>query len=209
MSLRKTIDKLLDGTIRIPGFQRSYVWEPNRAAVLMDSIYKGYPVGSLLLWRSRHRLRTERRLGAFELPPPDADYPVDYVLDGQQRLTSIFATFQTTLPASEPDPDVWLPIYYDFRAEEDAQESRFVALQDAEVDSARHFPLGVFFEPVAFSRVTRDLSTERHEEIVKVQQRFLEALVSVETFETEDRTSVAIVFERVIAWASSSTFSSS
>jgi uncharacterized protein with ParB-like and HNH nuclease domain len=53
IAVRKSIEKLLDGTIRIPGFQRPFVWEPQRAALLMDSIYKHYPVGSLLLWRTK------------------------------------------------------------------------------------------------------------------------------------------------------------
>lgn len=195
--MRRAIERLLDGTIRIPGFQRKFVWEPQRAALLMDSIYKGYPVGSVLLWRTQNRLRRENRLGVFELPPPDRDYPVDYVLDGQQRLTSIFSTFQTALSPSDADADAWLPIYYDFDAQADAQESRFVALRDADVNPEQHFPLSTFLDAVKFSRMTRDLPEDRNEEIVRVQQRFIEALVPVETFESEDRTSVAIVFERV------------
>lgn len=197
LPLNKAIERLLDGTIRIPGFQRKYVWEPQRAAVLMDSLYKGFPVGSILLWRTRNQLKTEKRLGIFDLPPPDKDYPIDYVLDGQQRLTSIFSTFQTALPSGDPDPDVWLPIFYDFNAERDAQDSRFVALMPDQADPDRFFPLSIFFDAPAFSRATRDLPDSNHEEIVKVQQAFLTTLIPVETFESEDRASVAIVFERV------------
>jgi len=197
LTIRKAIEKLLDGTIRIPGFQRGYVWEPSRAALLVDSLYKGYPVGSLLLWRTRNQLKTEKRLGVFDLPAPDKDYPVDYVLDGQQRLTSIFATFQTQLDAAEVNPEIWLPVYYDFLAAADAQESRFVALEDSEFDPERHFPLRTFLDPVEFARLSRELSDERNAEIAEVQQKFVAALIPVETFESEDRASVAIVFERV------------
>lgn len=197
LPLRKVIERINDGAIRIPGFQRKFVWEPVRAALLMDSIYKGYPFGSVLLWRTRNELKTEKTVGGFELPAPEKDYPIDYVLDGQQRLTSIFATFQTSLAAPEEDPEVWLPIYYDFSAKEDAQDSRFLALQESEVDDGKHFPLRTFFDPVAFSRAVKGLSEERNVEIVGVQEKFKEALIPAETFETEDRTRVAIVFERV------------
>ncbi|MCZ2264753.1 DUF262 domain-containing protein [Isoptericola sp. QY 916] len=197
LALRKVIERINDGAIRIPGFQRKFVWEPVRAALLMDSIYKGYPFGSVLLWRTRNELKTEKTVGGFELPPPEKDYPIDYVLDGQQRLTSIFATFQTGLDAPQEDPEVWLPIYYDFTAREDAQDSRFVALSEDEFDAEKHFPLRTFFDPVAFSRAVRGLSEERNVEIVGVQEKFKEALIPAETFETEDRTRVAIVFERV------------
>ena len=191
------MERILDGTIRIPGFQRTFVWEPDRSAALIDSLFKGYPVGSVLLWRTRTPLRTEKRLGGFELPPPDKDYPVDYVLDGQQRLTTIFATFQTALDAPDPDPEVWLPIYYDFEADSDAQQSQFVALNPSDADDRRHFALNTFFEPVKFSRAVSGLTEDRNVEIVREQQSFVEALLAVETFESEDRASVAIVFERV------------
>ncbi|ARO88034.1 DUF262 domain-containing protein [Nitrosospira lacus] len=83
--------------MRIPAFQRGFVWEPDRVAYLMDGIYKGFPFGSLLFWRTKEELKTERDLGPFKLPPPVEDYPVDYVLHGQQRITSIFGVFQTEL----------------------------------------------------------------------------------------------------------------
>ncbi|MET8062485.1 DUF262 domain-containing protein [Micromonospora sp. NPDC005313] len=197
LSILSAIDRLVDGTIRIPGFQRKFVWEPKASALLMDSIYKQFPIGSILLWRTSERLKVENRLGTFELPPPDKDYPVDYVLDGQQRLTSIFTTFQRAIEAVAHDPEVWLPIYYDFDAVEDAQDSRFAALPIEQADPGRYFPLSTFFEPVEFSLRTRELNEARHREIVTVQQRFLSLLLPVQTFETEDRATVAIVFERV------------
>lgn len=199
MQIARLIDRVLRGEIRVPGFQRDFVWEPDRAALLMDSIYKEYPFGSILLWRTRNQLKTEKKLGTFELPEPEADYPIDYVLDGQQRITSIFSTFQTVLPPSDEDPEVWLPIYYDFGAKADAQDSQFQALSKSQVDVARHFPLAVFFDPVEFAAKQREyeLDDDRLREIVTVQSRFSGALIPVETFSGEDRTSVAIVFERV------------
>src|SRR5262249_10259637 len=116
---------------------------------------------------------------------------------GQQRLTSIFATFQTDLEPAEANPEIWLPLYYDFDAAPDAQESSFVALDPEDADPDRHFPLRSFLDPVTFSEQTRHLVDYRHRVIVAVEQRFVETLIPIETFETEDRTSVAIVFERV------------
>jgi hypothetical protein len=197
IGIERIISRIKLGELRIPGFQRRFVWEPQQAALLMDSIYKGYPFGSILLWRTGTLLKTEQKLGGFSLPAPVKDYPIDYVLDGQQRITSIFATFQNDIAGEAEDPEVWLPIYYDFDAVDDAQDSRFVALPSHEVDSARHFPLKTFFNPVAFSRAGQVLTEPKFEEIAKVQQKFLLTLIPVQTFESEDRRSVAIVFERV------------
>jgi hypothetical protein len=161
LSIQDAINRLTQGTIRIPGFQRKFVWPPDKAAQLMDSIYKQYPVGSILLWRTASRLRTENHLGAFVLPDPEKEYPVDYVLDGQQRLTSIFTTFQRLLKPQGHDPEAWLPIYYDFAGATDAQESRFAALEPFMADPERYFPLSSFFEPVEFSMRTRQLDEDR------------------------------------------------
>lgn len=197
MQINTLIANVLNGQIRIPGFQRGYVWDPQRVALLMDTIFKGYPYGTVLMWRSREQLLTEKALGGFVLPAPTKGYPLDYVLDGQQRITSIFRTFQTSVAAPEEDPEVWLPIYYDFDAIADAQESQFVALPEAEVDPGRHFPLRSFFEPVVFADQYSALVDERKVEIAGVQDKFKGTLIPVQTFESDDRTRVAIVFERV------------
>lgn len=163
----------------------------------MDSIYKGFPYGTVLMWRSTEVLDAERELGGFFLPAPTKDYPIDYVLDGQQRITAIFRTFQTEVPVPPEDPESWLPIYYDFRAMEDAQESRFVALQSADYDEDRYFPLSSFFDPVGFAEKYTILDDAKKKEIVAVQDRFKGALIPEQTFETGERSEVAIVFERV------------
>ena len=125
-TIRKLLDSVLSGGIRIPAFQRGFVWDMDRVAYLMDSIYKQFPFGSLLFWRTRSQLTIERELGQFKLPSPDEDYPIDYVLDGQQRLTSVFSVFQTQLTPSENGN--WSSIYFDMSADEDAQDSQFLAL---------------------------------------------------------------------------------
>ncbi|HVR22828.1 MAG TPA: DUF262 domain-containing protein, partial [Candidatus Polarisedimenticolia bacterium] len=141
ITIRQVLDSLLRGTIRIPAFQRGFVWDADSVAYFMDSLYKGFPVGSLLFWRSKFQLKIEKQLGPFVLPDRDPDYPIDYVLDGQQRITSIFGVFQTELEPKEPQD--WTRVYYDYEAGADAQESQFSVLPAGEVDSTRHFPLNV------------------------------------------------------------------
>ena len=45
------------GNIKIPVFQRQYIWTDEQIISLLDSIYRGYPVGSLLLWSTKEELR--------------------------------------------------------------------------------------------------------------------------------------------------------
>ena len=163
----------------------------------MDSIYKGYPIGSLLIWRTKEKLQYDRKLGPFELPSPSKEYPLDYVLDGQQRITSIFGVFQTDIDQDDRDNSDWMNIYFDLKAKPDAQESQFVALRPEEVDDSKHFPLKLLFDVSGYGKATRILSEELALQIDTVQAKFKEARIPAEMLSTEDKTTVAIVFERV------------
>jgi len=80
------------GSVKIPQFQRNFVWDRRKAAKLLDSLLKGYPIGTFILWKTKEELRYIRNIGNVMLPPtPTGDY-IHYVLDGQQRLTTLFAT---------------------------------------------------------------------------------------------------------------------
>ena len=66
--LASLLSDVTKGNIKIPVFQREYVWADEQIMSLLDSIYQGYPVGSLLFWSTRERLRYERSVGGFKLP---------------------------------------------------------------------------------------------------------------------------------------------
>jgi hypothetical protein len=80
------------GEIKIPQFQRKFVWREEQALQLLDSIANNYPIGSVLLWRTHDKLATERNIGNFRLPETEDLSPTSYVLDGQQRLTVIYSS---------------------------------------------------------------------------------------------------------------------
>lgn len=194
-TIRNLISKISNGSIRIPAFQRGFVWEPENVAFLMDSLYKGFPIGSILLWRTAEKLKTERQLGNFQLPEPEKQYPIDYVLDGQQRLTSIFSVFQTDLPTISNDN--WMDIYYLIDSNDSIQKSKFIALNENEVDKNKHFPLNVLFDSVKYRQATDIFDTDVKMELDKLQEKFKEIIIPNELMETDNKEHVAIVFERI------------
>lgn len=195
ITIRELIDQVHRGQVRIPAFQRGFVWEPDRVAYLMDSIYKGYPFGSLLFWRTRQKLRIERDLGPFKLPEPKADYPVDYVLDGQQRVTSIFAVFQADLPMT--NIVYWQDVYFDLEATADVQDTQFVALPPEEIVERRHFPLKALFDTVEYRKATKDLPDTVAKRVDEMQAVFKETRIPLQLSTTDNKATVAIIFERV------------
>lgn len=82
------------GIIQVPPFQRDFVWTNNQKLELLDSIKKGYPIGSILFWRPNSDLVGDlsdaelQTIGAYNLPEKKADF--FYILDGYQRLSTLF-----------------------------------------------------------------------------------------------------------------------
>lgn len=108
------------GTLKIPRFQRDFVWTVEKSAELLDSIVKGYPIGTFIFWKTKERFRSVRNIGNLELDEPhDGDY-VDFVLDGQQRITSLFAALKgKTITDREGSADDFSRICVDLEAKPD------------------------------------------------------------------------------------------
>lgn len=107
--------------IALPEFQREYVWEVEQAQKLLQSLYKGYPTGSLLFWETTTPPATKH---AQEVPQVGGQQQI--ILDGQQRLTALYL-----LTRGEPPPYYGLrDIEYDPRGLEfDLVEGEFRLLR--------------------------------------------------------------------------------
>ena len=115
-SLMSAIEK---GNIKIPQFQRDFVWSKDKSAKLLDSIVKGYPIGTFIFWKTKDELRALRNLGGLDLPKtPKGDF-IQYVLDGQQRLTTLFASLKGLKIQREDREDDYSEFQIDLEAKED------------------------------------------------------------------------------------------
>ncbi len=111
------------GEIKLPMFQRDFVWDKEQTAKLIDSILKGFPIGTFIFWKTRDELRSYKNIGNHKLPEtPKGDY-AHYILDGQQRITSLYAVrkgIRITREGKEIDyRDIYIDLEYD--AEQDEQ----------------------------------------------------------------------------------------
>lgn len=87
------ISEIQKGQIKVPKFQRNFVWSLDKTAKLLDSILKSYPIGTFILWETNERLNDIKNIGDLELPAVPDGTKVQYVLDGQQRITSLYAAY--------------------------------------------------------------------------------------------------------------------
>jgi len=87
--LEDLLNEIADGEYKIPIFQREFVWDSSQIVELFDSILKGYPIGSLLFWKTKG-YETKDEIGPYVIKKVDRSSDVKYVLDGFQRISTLF-----------------------------------------------------------------------------------------------------------------------
>src|SRR5699024_2089878 len=84
MKINAILDHIDTGNYALPVFQRGYVWSRDQVRRLMDSLYKGYPIGSILIWDTK--VSEEGVVRGDD----SISGNVKLILDGQQRITSLY-----------------------------------------------------------------------------------------------------------------------
>jgi hypothetical protein len=83
IKVKQLVEEYRSGRIVIPEFQREYVWKPSKAPWLIDSLYRGFPISSLLLWQSMEETRARRK------DPRPSRGSMSWLIDGQQRVITL------------------------------------------------------------------------------------------------------------------------
>lgn len=116
---RTPVDLVKDvrrGLLRIPPFQRGFKWESSDVIALFDSLLRGFPVGNLLFWK-KPAPAGHIRVGPLEIEAPELDSAY-WVVDGQQRVTSLVGALAAAEQATDPR----------FRIHLDLEEGQFHSL---------------------------------------------------------------------------------
>ena len=131
------LDELLNKNYQIPTFQREIVWDRGNVKKLWDSIYKFYPLGSILVWKTGVKLQNHRLVGGH--PIADEDFSrteYQYILDGQQRTTSLLTSLHGGNIEGRPDfnpllfVDLTIPV--DSDTDDESYKKRFLFWDEIE-----------------------------------------------------------------------------
>lgn len=200
------------GGIQIPRFQRLFVWDDDKRLSLLESIYRGYPIGSFMLWQSTQKMEIYRDLGPHPLHVDPHLKTFNYVMDGLQRLATLFDAFAA--PVQEPSPSISIvadsvseedsvqehlrPIYLDLR---ELKENPFKFLS-ARTECPNHWiRTSDLLNGDRFKRARRTLYDAKMEEEVSraeaVRDIFGDYWVPVIYYVTDDLNKVTESFVRV------------
>lgn len=112
MKVSAILDNIDAKQIALPEFQRGYVWNREQVRGLMDSLYRKHPVGGLLVWV------TSSDAAKFRGEDSGAPGTVKLLLDGQQRITSLYGIIRGSAPSFfKGDPRSFLELYFNIQDE--------------------------------------------------------------------------------------------
>jgi len=119
----------------IPKFQRYFIWEYKDIKILWDSIYRNYPIGSFIVWESDKELPDNREIADNILFVPTESNTYKYILDGQQRITSLIVSIlgakKTPHNRKRPkDYTIWFSLK---QAQKETQENDLEKKKDIEL----------------------------------------------------------------------------
>ncbi|MCW1976110.1 DUF262 domain-containing protein [Xanthomonas sp. NCPPB 1062] len=151
------LEAVSSGEYRIPKFQRPYVWSPDDMLQLFDSVLKGYPIGSLLIWQTeRAGISSLDSVGPMKVPATGPTLK-SYVVDGHQRLATLFGVLmlKEDYPRDVMDQWRWAIAY-------DLVEQQFVHMKPGAVLGIKHLPLRSVLRTSDFARRARQIASDEN-----------------------------------------------
>lgn len=115
-SLKRQLDKQV---FAIPELQRVFVWDKPKICKLMDSIFRNYPIGTALIWEVDKNKGITIRHSAIALPPfdPQRNKTVKFIVDGQQRLSTIYNILSGEIVISKNKEIDFRKVYFSLSVE--------------------------------------------------------------------------------------------
>lgn len=149
--LGKLVERVAAGKIRVPKFQRPFVWKQGDLHQLLESVLHGFPIGAILVWDTEEDIETTRRVGPVEIGPSPGG-PVGYLLDGQQRVSTLVGTLQLPEDADPIADDLDWRVYCDLESRE------FRRVTDGQPLLPQYFPVRSLLDTAGFFAACRRIS---------------------------------------------------
>ena len=160
--LEDVLTEIAEGRLRVPRFQRPFVWRPDQMLELFDSIERGYPIGSLLVWDTKDDLGSLDAVAGISLPPPPTENrSVSYILDGHQRLSTLFGVLMRagSAPRSVHQSD-WMWWVYRELGQDEGYGLRFRHIRNGGEPPPTYLPMRAVLRTMDFLAYARELGDQ-------------------------------------------------
>jgi hypothetical protein len=206
VKIQDIVKLLSEDKYLIPTFQREFVWQPGNIIKLWDSMFRFYPIGSLLYWETDSYLRTHRHIGGFNFPHDEEDVRKfkewKYILDGQQRATSLLVSMQGGKGRVEDNIDFDYTLFFDatkgeFFFKEDFEKRKESVTDEQFLIRVSNVPLWDFDTPVALATKTKGYTSDIGHNIQLLTRMFSDYKIPVIEIKGVEVKEVCEIFERI------------
>jgi hypothetical protein len=160
-----------NGEIRVPVFQRGFIWSKPQIIKLLWTIYNGWPIGSIVLWNTSNKSIATKSGDSIPFPSSHPQYPITFIIDGLQRLSALYGAFGYR---TNREHDPRFSIGFDLREGAFRSISKKDPLKSHEILVSVLFSPTLFVEAQAafFKREDGDLLVQRAMELHDIFTRY-------------------------------------
>ena len=185
-TLPKLLINIEGGVLRIPKFQREFVWSRPQTIKLLDSIYKEYPIGSLFFWYPSDIYKNMyREIPELQQQKASRSAGIQLILDGQQRITSIYAVSKGLTINGTDYSRIVFDLEKKVFAARSPDNDRFISFQNIVDDNEKYY------------EISDGLPHEKRKILQKCSSRFKNYPFSIVEVYEKSLEEVCDIFERI------------
>jgi hypothetical protein len=179
-TIRTLMEEVRSGKYFLPSFQRQFVWDEDDIKDLVESIISNHPIGTIILWKPSST--SPEAVDPFSKPLVDVETPrkggeINYIIDGQQRLTSLLLMFNSWRITREGEEIRVNPLSYDLKG-------KFYKGGARGIDLSKLIKAFCLKDIPQLNELTTTVPTEKLQEITDKISKILDYPISMYVMET-------------------------
>ncbi|QQZ30663.1 DUF262 domain-containing protein [Thiothrix subterranea] len=207
--LYQLVSEVMRGDVRVPRFQRAGTqdtWSPDQRGDLLDSLYRGYPVGTILLWSTNDTITTIDEVGGYKIPRREDGTTLRLLLDGHQRLSTLVQILGAGLEADiersgkKDEVDNNERWFFDLNGNDQQSRERFILLKPNVNPDDAQLPIDILlnrFKLNKWIRDHRDLTDEQIKDVDSLRDRLREYQIPVAVLVADSLDEATVSFKRI------------
>jgi hypothetical protein len=199
LSLTRLKSNFENGVFAVPHIQRQFVWKKHQVTDLVDSIYRGIPIGVFLIWRTDGNKTIELKPKSNNIIPPFnySNKTADIIIDGQQRLSSLYGILKGISPQIDDfAPIDFSKVYFDLNHKNGEKRFFYRSNLLGSTSLFIQFTEILNFSPSVLSN-RYNLTNQKSKEVIKCKKRFTDYKFYALVVQSKDKKEIEETFIRI------------
>lgn len=209
--LYQIVTEIMSGVIQVPRFQRAgtqTTWSADQRGDLLDSLYRGYPIGTILLWSTNDEIKIMNKIGGYKIIEPSKNSTLRLLLDGHQRLSTLVQILGAGLESdveragkaverdNTDNNERW---FFELNSTGQSSRERFILLKPNVQPERTQLPLDILLNRVKLNKWIREgeLSDDQSKDADDLRDRLREYSIPVAVLVADSLDDATVSFKRI------------